>query len=112
MKITVGGRTFTAAVAANKAVDELCQMLPLTCTMRELNENEKYCYLEKELAISPEPVGRVEKGDVMLFGTDCLVIFYKGFPTEYSYTKIGCITETEGLEEALGKDNPTVTFTR
>ncbi len=40
----------------------------------------------------------------MLFGDNCLVIFYKSFETEYSYTKIGHI---ENLPD-LGKDSITI----
>ena len=39
----------------------------------------------------------IEKGDVMLFGNNCLVILYESFDTEYSYTKIGHIDNLDDL---------------
>ena len=39
----------------------------------------------------------------MLFGSNCLVIFYKTFNTSYSYTKIGHIENMPDLD-----DNSTV----
>ena len=33
----------------------------------------------------------------MLYGNNCLVIFYKSFDTSYSYTKIGHIDNLEDL---------------
>ena len=44
----------------------------------------------------------------MLFGDNCLVIFYKSFNTSYSYTKIGHI---ESLPD-LNKSSIKVKFTR
>ena len=38
----------------------------------------------------------------MLYTSNCLVLFYDSFDTEYSYTKIGYIEDIEGLKEALG----------
>ena len=34
----------------------------------------------------------------MLFGNNCLVIFYESFDTTYSYTKIGHIDNLDNLE--------------
>lgn len=39
----------------------------------------------------------------MLYGKDCLVIFYDTFNTNYSYIKIGKIDNSEDLKEVVGK---------
>ena len=35
----------------------------------------------------------------MLYGNNCLVVFYKSFDTSYSYTKIGHIENLPDLED-------------
>ena len=52
----------------------------------------------------------INAGDLMLYGSNCLVIFYESFSTSYSYTKIGHIDNPEGLAETLGSGNIKVTF--
>ena len=52
----------------------------------------------------------INKGDVMLYQDNCLVIFYKSFSSSYSYTKIGHIKDTSELEQALGEGSVKVGF--
>ena len=60
--------------------------------------NEKYVYLDNSLPTNSSNPKRINAGDVMLYGNNCLVIFYKSFDTSYSYTKIGHINNLENLD--------------
>jgi hypothetical protein len=47
----------------------------------------------------------------MLYGDNCVVVFYETFTTTYQYTPIGHITNPKGLKEALGIGSVTINFT-
>ena len=111
MNIQIDNKTFTVIVENNKTVKELYQKLPITLTMSDLNNNEKYCYLDFTLPTDSKSVKNIKKGDIMLFGSSCLVIFYKSFTTSYSYTKIGHIENPADIETALGKKDIKVVLT-
>lgn len=110
MTLTINNKAFSVKTEENDTVRELRRVFPLTIKMSELNGNEKYHYLEHSLPASEERVGKIEEGDVMLYGENCLVIFYQSFSTPYSYTKIGHIENTDGLSEALGNGEAEVAF--
>ncbi len=74
--------------------------------MKDLNKNEKYVYLNESLPTNKYYPKHIQKGDVMLYEDNCIVIFYKSFDTNYSYTKIGSIIDLEDLTE----DNVAVIF--
>ena len=75
--------------------------------MLELNDNEKYFYLDADLPTDSERINRINAGGVMLFGANCLVIFYRDFATSYSYTRLG---KHDNHAEILGNGNVRVMF--
>ena len=108
--ISAGGANFTATLADNRTAQAFASMLPLTLDMNELNGNEKYFYLDSSLPADSNNPGTINAGDIMLYGSDCLVLFYKTFSTSYSYTRVGKVDNPQQLETALGRSAVTVTF--
>ena len=110
MKIKIGNSTFTATLYDKATVSGLKALLPMTVNMIELHGNEKYFDLPRSLPTNASNPGTVQNGDLMLYGSSTLVLFYKTFSTSYSYTKLGCIDDVNGLVAALGSGNVTVTY--
>ena len=110
IEIIIGNKTFSAVLYDNAAASALNEMLPITLNMSELNGNEKYYYLDKNLPIDSGRPSGIATGDIMLYGNNCLVLFYESFSTIYSYTPLGRIDEPEGLAAALGSGSVQVTF--
>ena len=108
MRLSVGKAVFTAMLEDNETARELSARLPLRLDMTEPNGNEKDASLDRPLRSAPGEVRRVEAGDVMLWGDDCLVVFYKSFDTPYSYTRIGHVDDAPALANAVGGGNVTV----
>ena len=98
MKVTMNGKQYIIQLEDNETVKKFANLLPQEFNMSELNGNEKYIYLDTTLPTNSYNPKHIEKGDVMLFGDNCLVIFYKSFDTSYSYTKIGHIDNLTDLE--------------
>lgn len=111
MNITVGSTTFTATLEDNDTAKAFAAQLPLTMDMSELNSNGKYNYLSSNLRADMSSCpDTINEGDLMLYGDNCFVLFYKTFKTSYSYIKLGHIDNTTGLAEAIGSGNVQVTF--
>jgi hypothetical protein len=110
IKITIGSKVFIATLEENDTVKELKKMLPLTLNMNELNGNEKYFDFSQNLPTNSSKLKTIHSGDLMIWGSNTLVLFYKTSPSPYSYTKIGHIDDLDGLKEALGFDDITIIF--
>lgn len=92
----------SARPAINTTAQAFNALIPMTLNMTELNGNEKYKYIDSTLPTNAACPGTIHAGDILLYGNNCVVVFYKTFSTSYSYSKIGKITDSIGLEEAIG----------
>ena len=110
MKIKIGTSTFTATLCDNAAATAFKSLLPMTVNMIELNRNEKYVDLSRNLPTNASGPGTIQAGDLMIYGSSTLVLFYKAFSTSYPYTRLGQIDDAAGLAAALGSGNVTVTL--
>ena len=108
--IRVGDRSFAATLEDNATARAFAALLPMTVTMNEMNGNEKYHYLSENLPTDSYRPGTIRNGDLMLYGSNCLVLFYETFSSSYSYTRLGQLDNPSGLAAALGRGNVTVTF--
>lgn len=110
VKITVNGTSFSATLADNATAQAFAAMFPVTLEMDDLNRNEKYHYLDNGLPAAAHAVDVIHAGDLMLYGSSCVVLFYETFASGYSYTRIGKVDNPDSLAAALGCGNVSVTF--
>ena len=106
IKVIINDKAYTLKLEDNKTAFEFLELLPQEFMMSELNGNEKYVYMNNHLTTNSYNPKYINAGDVMLYGDNCLVIFYKSFETNYSYTKIGHIDNLDNL----GNDSIIVKF--
>lgn len=110
IEISAGGRTFNAVLYDNPSARAFMDQLPLTLNMSELNGNEKYYYMDTAYPVNEQEAGHINTGDLMLYGNDCIVLFYEDFDTSYEYTPLGYIDDPYGLADALGEGSVSVRF--
>lgn len=112
MKITVGKKVFTATLENSDTAAAFAAQLPLILAMHDVNRNEKAYDLAARLPSADAKPGTIRTGDLMLWSSRTVVVFYKSFSTLYSYTRLGRIDDPAGLAEALGPGDVTVKFER
>lgn len=108
IKVIINNQEYNATIEDNETATYFINKRPQEFKMSELNGNEKYIYMDYQLPTNSFNPKTIEAGDIMLYGNNCLVVFYKSFTTSYSYTKIGHI---DNLPD-LGNDNITIKFER
>ena len=110
IKILIGDKIFDATLEDNETTREFVKNLPLEVTMTELNGNEKYYRFGKNFPSADKKVGEIHSGDLMLYSSSYVVLFYKNFSTSYSYTRLGKIDNPADLEKIVGSGNISVRF--
>lgn len=110
IRISIGAKTFAATLADNPTASAFKALLPLNLKMGDLHGNEKFFHLPSRLPSNDGNPGTIQTGDLMLWSSKSVVLFYKTFPTSYGYTKLGRIDNPEGLSAAVGVGDITIKF--
>ncbi|SAL83635.1 hypothetical protein AWB68_06985 [Caballeronia choica] len=108
MWMTIGERRFAITLADTEAARAFAAMLPLSIDMADLNSNEKHAELPKSLPTNANRPGTIRSGDLMLYGSRTLVVFYLTYNSSYSYTRLGRVDDPAGLAQALGSGSGSV----
>jgi len=108
--VMVGDQTFSAKLYQNQTTQTLAEGFPLNIEMNDMNGNEKYYYLPQPLPTNPEQPEEIHAGEIILYGDDCLVVFYESFANSYQYNRLGYIKDATGFAQAVGTGNAQITF--
>jgi hypothetical protein len=81
IRVQIGEKVFTARLEDNETARAFAAMLPLKLDMRDLNDNEKVIVLSKKLPGEASNPGTIREGDLMIWSSRSLVLFYKTFST-------------------------------
>lgn len=111
VRLRVDDASFRVTLADTEAARWLGGRLPMSLAMRELNGNEKYAYLDGEVPTAATQPGTIHAGDIMLYGSDCLVLFYETFETGYGYTPVGRVDDPTRLAEVVGGGDVRIDWT-
>lgn len=107
-RIIVNHQPFEIELENNPTAQAFAELLPLELSMKDHLGNEKFAALPKSLPSDDKRAGQIHAGDVMLYQGKTLVVFYENFHSNYRYTRIGRITQTDTLQNALGSDGVNV----
>ena len=99
--IKIGDKEFPFTLKDTAVANELKAKFPLEIDMTKLNDNEIYYRFDTSFTTNTKSVGTINIGDIYLYQSDCLVLFYKTFTTSYQYSEIGSLSSTDGLAEAI-----------
>ena len=112
INITIDGRTMSATLAVNDATKALAEKLaegPVTITMNNYGGFEKVGALPWSLPASDTRI-TTKPGDIMLYTSDNIVIFYG--ENTWAYTPLGVMdtTDPEEISNFVGNGNKQVTL--
>ena len=89
-----------------EVANQIKAKLPFTVPMTNLNGNEVYYQFSGEsFTAKAKSVQTINMGDIYLYQSNFLVLFYKTFTTSYSYTEIGKLKDPTGLDTLIGNNN-------
>lgn len=109
--VTIGGTEYAAQLEDNAAARELFTLFPLSVEMKEWQPNkEYYAGLDKTINGKAPAAKAIAAGDIMLYSSRSLVIFYDSSANTAGYVKLGHIPDSKNLKAALDGAKGSVVF--
>ena len=104
--IKLNGKEFEFEFKDTEVANQIKSKLPFTVKMTNLNGNEVYYQFSGEsFTTNHKSVGTINMGDIYLYQSNYLVLFYKTFSTSYSYTELGKLKDPTDLDTLIGSNN-------
>ena len=104
--IKLNGKEFEFEFKDTEVANQIKSKLPFTVKMTNLNGNEVYYQFSGEsFTTNTKSVGTINMGDIYLYQSNYLVLFYKTFSTSYSYTELGKLKDPTDLDTLIGSNN-------
>lgn len=112
VSVSIEDKEFLAKFHDNTSAKAIVAEMPLTIKMNDFSGQEKVVPLTFDLPkASIYTPSSINVGEIYLWSGNQLVLFYTFLPSnDYRYTPIGYIEDVEGLTEALGSGNVTITL--
>ncbi|MCC8023457.1 MAG: hypothetical protein LIO46_06760 [Clostridiales bacterium] len=106
-----GQQELPAEFYDHEAARAIMARMPFSLEMEDYAGQEKVAGLSFALPeTAAETPETIRAGELSLWSGNQLVLFYTTFSNSYPYVPIGVIADTEGLVQALGAGDVTVTF--
>ncbi|MGH4138329.1 cyclophilin-like fold protein [Clostridium sp.] len=78
------------------------------CSCENYQENRNQSgviyYLSNTIPTASEQPGKIQAGDIMLYGDGCLVVFCETFSSSYNYTRLGYIEDAVSFKKYIGSN--------
>jgi len=103
--IKIGDKEFPFTLKDTAVANELKAKFPFEVEMTNLNGNEIYYKFDNGFTTNTKSVGTINTGDIYLYQSDYLVLFYKTFTTSYQYSEIGSLSNADGLADVIGSNS-------
>ena len=104
--IKINNNEFEFEFEDTEVANQIKSKLPFTVKMTNLNGNEVYYQFSGESFTKNEKsVNTINIGDIYLYQSNYLVLFYKTFSTSYSYTELGKLKDPTDLDTLIGSNN-------
>jgi hypothetical protein len=105
IRLTIDGKTMTAALADNVTARDFLSLLPMTVTLEDYASTEKISYLPRKLSTAGAPAGSdPSPGDIAYYAPwGNVAVFYKDAPYARGLIPLGRI---DAGAEALSARGP------